>query len=173
MLDIKLFRTDVELVKVKENLRKKFQEHKLPLVDEIVELDRQSREVRTKADALRSRRNSLSKEVGALMAKGLKDEAERNKAEVANSAQELADLEALEEKLSAEVRAKIMVIPNIIDPSVPIGRNDGENVEVERFGEPRVPNFEIPYHVDLMEKFRGIDLESARKTSGSGFYFLC
>ena len=171
MLDIKLFRTDVELVK--ENLRKKFQEHKIPLVDEIVELDRQSREARTKADALRNKRNSLSREVGVLMAKGQKEEAERKKAEVTTSAQELADLEVLEDKLSAEIRAKMMVIPNIIDPSVPIGKNDGENVEVERFGEPVVPDFEIPYHVDLMEKFGGIDLDSARKTSGSGFYYLC
>jgi len=171
MLDIKLLRTDVELVK--ENLRKKFQEHKLPLVDEIVELDRQSRDTRTKADTLRSRRNSLSKEVGVLMGKGLKDEAERNKTEVTGMAQELANLEALEEKLSSEVRSKMMAIPNIIDPSVPLGRNDGENVEVERFGEAKVPDFEIPYHVDIMEKFSGVDLESARKTSGSGFYFLC
>ena len=171
MLDIKLLRADVEFVK--ENLRKKFQEHKLPLVDEIVELDRRSRETRTKADNLRSRRNALSKEVGALMAKGLTDEAERIKAEVAGSAQELADLEALEGKLSSEIHAKMMIIPNIIDPTVPIGRNDAENVEVERFGEPCVPDFEIPYHVDIMEKFQGIDLESARKTSGSGFYYLC
>jgi seryl-tRNA synthetase len=171
MLDIKLFRTDVELIK--ENLRKKFQEHKIPLADEIVELDRQSRETRTKADALRSKRNSLSKEVGVLMAKGLKDEAESKKAEVEGSAQELAGLEALEEKLSAEIRSKMMIIPNIIDSSVPIGRNDSENVEVERFGEAHVPDFEIPYHVDIMEKFSGLDLESARKTSGSGFYFLC
>ena len=171
MLDIKLLRTDVELVK--ENLRKKFQEHKIPLVDEIVELDRQSRETRTRADVLRNKRNSLSKEIGVLMAKGMKDEAELNKAKVAGMAQELADLEVLEEKLSAEVHAKMMIIPNIIDPSVPIGRDDSENVEVERFGEPSAPDFEIPYHVDIMEKFRGIDLESARKTSGSGFYFLC
>jgi seryl-tRNA synthetase len=171
MLDIRLLRTDVELVK--ENLRKKFQEHKIPLVDEIVELDRQSRETRTRADALRSRRNSLSKEIGVMMAKGMKDEAERNKAEVEGAARELADLEALEEKLALEVRAKMMQIPNIIDPSVPIGRDDSQNVEVERFGEPFVPDFEIPHHVDIMEKFRGLDLESARKTSGSGFYFLC
>ncbi|MCL2010137.1 MAG: serine--tRNA ligase [Synergistaceae bacterium] len=171
MLDIKLLRTDVELVK--ENLRKKFQEHKIPLVDEIVELDRQNRETRVRADALRNKRNALSKEIGVMMAKGLKDEAERNKAEVEGSARELAGLEAQEEKLSEEIRAKMMVIPNIIDPSVPIGRDDGENVEVERFGEPVVPDFEIPHHIDIMEKFRGIDLESARKTSGSGFYYLC
>jgi seryl-tRNA synthetase len=173
MLDIKLFRTDADLVKVKENLRKKFQDHKIPLVDEIAELDRQSREARAKGDALRGRRNSLSKGIGVYMAKGQKDEAERDKALVAEMAQELADLEVLEERLAGEVRAKLMLVPNIIDPSVPIGRDDTENVEVERFGEPAVPGFEIPYHVDIMEKFRGIDLESARKTSGSGFYFLC
>jgi seryl-tRNA synthetase len=171
MLDIKLFRTTPELVK--ENLRKKFQEHKLPLVDEIVELDRQSREARTKADGLRSRRNSLSKEIGIAMAQNRKEEAERNKTLVEEMAQELTDLEVLEEKLSAEVREKMMVIPNIIDPSVPIGRNDNDNVEVARFGEPFVPDFEIPYHVDIMEKFHGIDLDTSRKTSGSGFYYLC
>ena len=165
MLDIKLFRTTPELIE--ENLRKKFQEHKLPLVDEIVALDRQSREARTKADSLRSRRNSLSKEIGIAMAQDRRDEAERNKALVEEMAQELADLEALEEKLSAEVREKMMVIPNIIDPSVPIGRNDNDNVEVERFGEPTVTDFEIPYHVDIMEKFHGIDLDTARKTSGN------
>jgi seryl-tRNA synthetase len=171
MLDIKLFRTTPELVK--ENLRKKFQDHKLPLVDEIVELDRQSREARTKADNLRNRRNSLSKGIGVAMAQGRKDDAEKNKALVEEMAQELADLEVLEEKLSSEVREKMMVIPNIIDSSVPIGRDDSENVEVERFGEPIVSDFEIPYHVDIMERLHGIDLDTARKTSGSGFYYLC
>jgi seryl-tRNA synthetase len=171
MLDIKLFRTDPELVR--ENLRKKFQERKLPLVDEIIDLDRQSREARTKADTLRSRRNSLSKDIGAAMAQGRGEDAERGKALVTETAQELEALEALEEKLAAQVRGKLTLIPNIIDPSVPIGRDDSENVEVERFGEPAVPDFEIPYHVDIMEKFRGIDLDSARKTSGNGFYYLC
>ncbi len=170
MLDIKLLRTSPELVK--ENLRKKFQEAKLPLVDEIVELDRQARDAKTKCDNLRSRRNSLSKEIGVMMAQGRKDEAERNKAEVSSMAQELADLEVLEEKLSAEVQQKMMIIPNIIDPTVPIGKDDSENVEVERFGDPAVPGFEVPYHVDIMERLKGIDLDSARKTSGSGFYYL-
>ncbi|GHS93964.1 serine--tRNA ligase [Synergistales bacterium] len=171
MLDIKLLRTTPDIVR--ENLKKKFQEHKLPLVDEIIELDRQSRDARTKADALRGRRNSVSKNIGVAMAKGLKDDAEKGKAEVEAMAQELADLEVLEEKLSVLVREKMMIIPNIIDSSVPIGKDDSENVEVERFGEPAVPSFEVPYHVDIMESFNGIDLDSARKTSGSGFYYLC
>jgi seryl-tRNA synthetase len=142
-------------------------------VDEIVELDRQSREARTKADALRGRRNALSKEIGAAMAQGRKEDAEKNKAQVEAAARELADLELLEDRLSSEIREKRMFIPNLIDPSVPIGRDDSENVEVERFGEPLVPDFEVPYHVELMERFGGIDLDSARKTSGSGFYYLC
>ncbi|MDR1649829.1 MAG: serine--tRNA ligase [Synergistaceae bacterium] len=171
MLDIKLLRTTPDIVR--ENLRKKFQEHKLPLVDEIIETDRSLRETKTKADALRARRNSVSKEIGVSMAHGRKEAAEQGKAEVAALAQELADLEVLEEKLAAEVHGKMMNIPNIIDPSVPIGRNDTENVEVERFGEPAVPDFEVPYHIDIMERFRGVDLDTARKTSGSGFYYLC
>jgi seryl-tRNA synthetase len=171
MIDIKLLRTTPDLVK--ENLRKKFQEHKLPLVDEIIEADRRLREAKTKADALRARRNSVSKEIGFLVAQGRKEDAERGKAEVASLAQELAGLEVLEERLASEVHDKMMHIPNIIDPSVPLGRDDTENVEVERFGEPAVPGFEIPYHIDIMEKFRGIDLDTARKTSGSGFYYLC
>jgi seryl-tRNA synthetase len=171
MLDIKLLRTTPELVR--ENLRKKFQEHKLPLVDEIIETDRRLREAKTKADTLRGRRNAVSKEIGVSMGQGRKEEAERGKAEVAALAQELAALEVLEEKLAAEVHDKMMFIPNIIDPSVPIGRDDTENVEVERFGDPAVPDFEVPYHTDIMEKFRGIDLDTARKTSGSGFYYLC
>ncbi len=171
MLDIRLLRTDPELVK--ENLRKKFQEHRLPLVDEVVELDRRLREAKTKADTLRGQRNSISRDIGTAMAQGRKDEAEKNKGEVARIAQELIDLEALEEKLDGEIRERMLVIPNIIDPSVPIGKNDSENVEVERFGEPVVPDFEVPYHIDIMESFRGVDLDSARKTSGSGFYYLC
>ena len=171
MLDIKLFRTDPELVR--KNLSKKFQEHKLPLVDAIIELDRQSREARTRADALRNRRNSLSKEIGIAMAQGRNEDAERDKAQVTGMAKELADLEALEETLAVQVREKMMLIPNIIDPSVPIGRDDRENVEVERFGEPKALAFEVPYHIDIMETFNGIDLDSARKTSGNGFYYLC
>ncbi|MDR3164768.1 MAG: serine--tRNA ligase [Synergistaceae bacterium] len=171
MLDIRLFRKNPEIIR--ENLRKKFQEHKIPLVDEIIELDRQSRDARKKADDLRSGRNALSKEIGAAMARGNAAEAESKKAQSEEMAGGLAGLEVLEERLGALVKEKMMTIPNIIDPSVPIGRDDSENVEVERFGEPVVPDFEIPYHVDIMERFRGIDLDTARKTSGNGFYYLC
>jgi seryl-tRNA synthetase len=171
MLDIRLFRKSPEIIR--ENLRKKFQEHKIPLVDEIIELDRQSRDARKKADELRSGRNALSKEIGGAMARGDAAGAERKKARSEEMAEELAGLEVLEERLGALVKEKMMVIPNIIDPSVPIGRDDSENVEVERFGEPSAPDFDIPYHVDIMESFRGIDLDTARKTSGSGFYYLC
>lgn len=170
MIDIKLVRTNPELVK--ENMRKKFQDHKLGLVDEVLELDRQFREAKVRCDDLRGQRNSISKEIGALMAKGQKEEAERTKAKVAAIAQELADLEGKEETFEAQIREKMLVIPNIIDPTVPIGKNDSENVEVERFGEPVVPDFEVPYHIDIMERLRGVDLESARKTSGNGFYYL-
>ncbi len=171
MLDMKLVRSNPELVK--ENIRKKFQEHKLVLVDEVLEKDRQFREAKTRCDEIRSQRNSISKEIGYLMAKGMKEEAEKNKARVVEITNELADLEKLEEKLSAEIKERMLVIPNLIDSSVPIGRDDSENVEVERYGEPAAPDFEIPYHVEIMEKLRGIDLDSARKTSGNGFYYLC
>ncbi len=171
MLDIKFLRSNPELVK--ENIKKKFQDHKLPLVDEVIEKDRQFREAKTRCDEIRSQRNSISKEIGYLMAKGMKEEAEKNKAKVVEITNELGELEKLEEKLSAEIRERMLVIPNIIDSSVPIGKDDSENVEVERFGEPAVPDFEIPYHVDIMEKLNGIDLDSARKTSGNGFYYLC
>ncbi len=170
MLDMHLLRTDPELVK--ENIRKKFQDEKLPLVDEVVEFDRQFREAKSQGDALRSKRKTISKEIGGLMGRGMKEEAERKKQEVAAIAQELADLEQKEEELSAKIRERMLVIPNIIDASVPIGRDDSENVEVERFGEPAVPDFEVPYHVDIMERLNGIDLDSARKTSGNGFYYL-
>lgn len=170
MLDIKLLRTNPEIVK--ENIKKKFQDQKLVLVDEVVELDKQFREAKTKADTLRSQRNTASKEIGGLIGKGLKEEAEKKKAEVAHLGQELEELKALEEKLSAEIRERMLVIPNIIDPSVPIGKDDSENVEVERYGEPAVPAFEVPYHIDIMEKLHGVDLDSARKTSGNGFYYL-
>ncbi|HJD22627.1 MAG TPA: serine--tRNA ligase [Firmicutes bacterium] len=170
MLDMHLLRTDPELVK--ENIRKKFQDEKLPLVDEVVEFDRQFREAKSQGDALRNKRKTISKEIGGLMGRGMKEEAERKKQEVAAIAQELADLEQKEEELSAKIRERMLVIPNIIDPSVPIGRDDSENVEVERFGEPAVPDFEVPYHVDIMERLDGIDLDSARKTSGNGFYYL-
>ncbi len=171
MLDIKFVRSNPELVK--ENIRKKFQDHKLHLVDEVIEKDIQYRQAKTRCDEIRSQRNSISKEIGYLMAKGMKEEAEKNKARVVEITNELGELEKLEEKLSAEIRERMLVIPNIIDSSVPIGRDDSENVEVERYGEPKVPDFEIPYHVDIMERLRGIDLDSARKTSGNGFYYLC
>jgi seryl-tRNA synthetase len=171
MLDINLLRTNPDLVK--ENIKKKFQDEKLVLVDEVVELDRQFREAKTRCDQLRAQRNSMSKQIGGLMAKGLKEEAEQTKAQVKAMAQELADLEAKEVEYEAQIRERMLVIPNIIDESVPIGRNDSENVEVERFGEPAVPDFEVPYHIDIMERLHGVDLDSARKTSGNGFYYLC
>ena len=170
MLDIKLLRTDPDLVR--ENIRKKFQDAKLPLVDEVIEMDRAFREAKARCDYLRGQRNTLSKQIGGLMAKGQKDEAAAIKAQVVAMADELAALEKREEELSAQIRERMMVIPNIIDPSVPIGRDDSENVEIERFGEPVVPDFEVPYHVDIMERLNGIDLDSARKTSGNGFYYL-
>ena len=170
MLDMHLLRTNPELVK--ENIRKKFQDEKLPLVDEVVEFDRQFREAKAQGDALRNKRKVASKEIGGLMGRGMKEEAERKKQEVAAIAQELADLEQKETELSAKIRERMLVIPNIIDPSVPIGKDDSENVEVERFGEPAVPDFEVPYHVEIMERMNGIDLDSARKTSGNGFYYL-
>jgi len=171
MLDMKLVRSNPELVK--ENIRKKFQDHKLVLVDEVIEKDRQFREAKTRCDEIRSQRNSISKEIGYLVAKGMKEEAEKSKARVVEITNELGELEQLEEKLSVEIRERMLVIPNIIDSSVPIGKDDNENVEVERFGEPVIPDFEIPYHIDIMEKLHGVDLDSARKTSGNGFYFLC
>ena len=170
MLDIKLLRTDPDLVR--ENIHKKFQDAKLPLVDEVIEMDRAFREAKARCDYLRGQRNTLSKQIGGLMAKGQKDEAAAIKAQVVAMADELAALEKREEELSAQIRERMMVIPNIIDPSVPIGRDDSETVEIERFGEPVVPDFEVPYHVDIMERLNGIDLDSARKTSGNGFYYL-
>ena len=171
MLDIKLIRTQPELVK--ENIKKKFQFDKLALVDEVAALDTEYREAHTRADYLRSQRNSISKSIGALMGKGQKEEAEAAKQQVNDMADEMARLAVREDELSAEIRKRMLVIPNIIDPSVPIGRDDSENVEVERFGEATVPDFEIPYHVDIIERFRGIDLDAARKVSGNGFYYLC
>ena len=171
MLDIKLIRTQPELVK--ENIKKKFQFDKLVLVDEVVALDAEYREARTRADNLRAQRNSISKSIGSMMAKGQKEEAEAAKKQVNDMADEMARLEVRETELTAEIRKRMLVIPNIIDESVPIGKDDSENVEIERFGEPVVPEFEIPYHVEIMEKFKGIDLDAARKTSGNGFYYLC
>jgi seryl-tRNA synthetase len=171
MLDIKLLRENSEIVK--ENIRKKFQDEKLILVDEVIALDTQNRELKSKRDYLRSRRNSISKEIGILMANGKKHEAEIAKAEVTAMADELSTLESRINNLDDQIRKRMLVIPNIIDSSVPIGKDDSENVELERFGEPVIPDFEIPYHVDIMEKLNGVDLDSARKTSGNGFYYLC
>ncbi len=170
MLDIMLFRTDPD--RIRDNIRKKFQDEKLPLVDEVVAMDKQFREAKAKGDTLRNQRKVISKKIGGLMGKGLKEEAEAAKAEVASIASELEALETLENELTAAIRERMLVIPNIIDPSVPIGKNDQENVEVERFGEPAVPDFEIPYHIDIMEGLNGVDLDSARRTSGNGFYYL-
>ena len=171
MLDMKLIRTNPELVK--ENIKKKFQDSKLELVDKVVELDKKYRETKVECDNLRNKRKTMSKEIGAFMAKGQKEEAERVKAEVGEIGKKLTEMEALEVQLEGEIREIMLVIPNIIDESVPIGKDDSENVEVERFGEPVVPDFEVPYHVDIMENVNGIDLDSARKTSGNGFYYLC
>ena len=170
MIDINLIRTNPDLVR--ENIKKKFQDAKLPLVDEVIELDKQNREAIQRADYLRSQRNKISKMIGGLMAKGQREEAEAAKQQVKDMQDELAALEVKEEELAAEVKKRMMVIPNIIDASVPIGRDDSENVENERFGEPVVPDFEVPYHVDIMEKLDGIDLDAARRTSGNGFYYL-
>jgi seryl-tRNA synthetase len=170
MIDIKLIRENPELVK--ENIRKKFQDEKLPLVDEVAEFDKQFRDAKTKGDALRGDRNRISKEIGLLMREGKKDEAEAAKQKVKDLEKELQDLEESEEKLQDEIKKRMMVIPNIIDPSVPIGKDDSENVEIERFGEPVVPDFEIPYHTDILESLDGLDLDSARETSGNGFYYL-
>ena len=170
MLDIKFVRENPDAVK--ENIRKKFQDEKLPLVDEAIEFDRRFRECKTRADELRANRNRVSKQIGALMAKGQREEAEAVKKQVTEMADELKRLEEQEAEFAAALRERMLVIPNIIDPSVPVGRDDSENVERERFGEPAVPDFEVPYHVDIMEGFNGIDLDSARKTSGNGFYYL-
>ena len=171
MIDMKLIRTNPELVK--ENIRKKFQDEKLPLVDEVLDLDKQFRETKMTCDDLRNQRKTISKKIGALMGQGKKDEAESVKQEVAAIGAKLDELEQKETELEAEIRKRMLVIPNIIDKSVPIGKDDSENVEVERFGEPVVPDFPIPYHVDIMENLNGIDIDSARKTSGNGFYYLC
>ena len=170
MIDINLIRTNPDLVR--ENIKKKFQDAKLPLVDEVISLDKQNREAIQRGDTLRSQRNKISKQIGMLMGKGQKEEAEEAKKQVQAINDELLELEKKEEEFAAEVKKRMMMIPNIIDPSVPIGKDDSENVENERFGEPVVPDYEIPYHVDIMEKLNGIDLDSARRTSGNGFYYL-
>ena len=170
MIDIKLIRTDPD--KVRENIKKKFQQDKLPLVDEVIELDAAYRAARTRCDELRNRRNVISKQIGGMMARGERDAAEAAKAEVKAMADEMAALSEQETSYEAEIHKRMLVIPNLIDPAVPIGRDDTENVECERFGEPRVPDYPVPYHVDIMEALGGIDLDSARKTSGNGFYYL-
>ena len=170
MLDMKLIRTNPELVK--ENIKKKFQDEKLELVDKVVELDKLYRETKVECDSLRNQRKVNSKEIGALMAQKKIDEANAAKAAVTSLGETLDEKEALETKLEGEIKEIMMVIPNIIDESVPIGKDDSENVEVEKFGEPFVPEFEVPYHVDIMEKIDGIDIDSARSTSGNGFYYL-
>ena len=170
MIDIKFLRENPEAVK--QNIKNKFQDSKLELVDKVIELDAQSRAVKQQADELRSNRNKISKQIGALMAQGKKEEGMALKDEVTRQAQQLADLEKQEAELSEKVNEIMMIIPNIIDPQVPIGKDDTENVEVERFGEPVVPDFDIPYHTDIMEKVNGIDLDSARKVAGNGFYYL-
>ena len=170
MLDMKFVRENPELVK--ENIRKKFQDSKLPLVDEVIALDEQNRAAKAEADGLRADRNKLSKQIGALMGQGKKEEAEAVKKQVADNAARLAELEQKESELEEKVKKIMMVIPNIIDPSVPIGKDDSENVEITRYGEPVVPDFEVPYHTEIMEAFDGIDLDSARKVAGNGFYYL-
>ena len=170
MIDIKFLRENPEAVK--ENIKKKFQDHKLPLVDEVIELDAQARKTQQEADSLRAERNKLSKQIGALMGQGKKEEAEEVKQQVNAQAKTLEELAEREKELGDKVTKIMMTIPNIIDPSVPIGKNDTENVEVQKYGEPLVPDFEIPYHTEIMEKFNGIDLDSARKVAGNGFYYL-
>lgn len=170
MLDLKFVRENPEIVK--QNMKNKFQDHKLPLVDEVIELDQESRQVKQEADNLRAERNKTSKQIGGLMAQGKKDEAEEMKKQVTAKSDRLGELEAKEAELQEKITQIMMTIPNIIDPSVPIGKDDSENVEIKRYGEPVVPDFEVPYHADIMEKFNGIDLESARKVAGNGFYYL-
>ena len=170
MLDIKFVRENPEIVK--QNIRNKFLDKKLPLVDEVLELDKRNREIKQEVEALRAERNKLSKEIGGLMKQGKKEEAEEVKRQVAASADRINELSAEEAEVEEKLKTNMMVIPNIIDPSVPIGKDDSENVEIERFGEPVVPDFEIPYHTEIMESFNGIDLDSARKVAGNGFYYL-
>jgi len=170
MLDIKFLRENPEIVK--ENIKKKFQDEKLVLVDEVIELDAEYRQAIKRSDDLRNQRNVLSKQIGMMMKNGERDKAEETKKQVTAMADEMAALDVKRNELSEEIKKRMMVIPNIIDPSVPVGKDDSENVEVERFGEPVVPAFEVPYHVDIMERLSGIDLDSARKTSGNGFYYL-
>ena len=170
MIDIRLIRENPDVVR--ENIRKKFQDEKLPLVDEVIELDKKSRNYQQEADELRAKRNQISKEIGGLMKSGKKEEAEEKKNEVNAFSKRLEELEELEIKTQEEVTKRMMVIPQIIDPSVPIGKDDSENVEIQKYGEPIVPSFEIPYHTEIMESLSGIDLDAARRVAGNGFYYL-
>ena len=170
MIDIRFLRENPDTVK--ENIRKKFQDSKLSLVDEVISLDAENRKAKQEADDLRANRNKISKEIGVLMSQGKKQEAEEKKAEVAAGAKRLLELEEKEKELEEKITGIMMVIPNIIDPSVPIGKDDTENVEIRKYGEPAIPDFEIPYHTEIMERFKGIDLDSARKVAGNGFYYL-
>lgn len=170
MIDIKFLRENPEIVK--ENIKKKFQDKKLPLVDEVIELDKEKREIQQKADELRANRNKISKEIGALMAQGKKEEGMALKEEVSKQAKELEELSQKEAELTEKVTKIMMIIPQIIDDTVPVGKDDSENVEIQKYGEPVVPDFEIPYHTEIMEKFNGIDLDAARKVAGNGFYYL-
>ena len=170
MLDIKFVRSNPEVVK--QNIKNKFQESKLPLVDEVLELDQKNREIKGEVEALRAEKNKTSKQIGAMMAQGKKEEAEELKRKVTESADKMEALSAEEKEVEEKIKKIMMTIPNIIDPSVPIGKDDSENVELERFGEPVIPDFEVPYHTEIMERFNGIDLDSARKVAGNGFYYL-
>lgn len=170
MLDLKFLRENPDIVK--QNIKNKFQDKKLPLVDEVIELDAQARATQQEADDLRAQKNKISKQIGALMAQGKKEEAEEVKKKVTEDAAHLAELEAKQAELNEEVKKRMMVIPNIIDPSVPIGKDDSENVEIQKYGDPVVPDFEIPYHTEIMESFNGIDLDAARRVAGNGFYYL-
>ena len=170
MIDIKFLRENPEAVK--ENIRKKFQEQKLPLVDEVIALDAEVRAAQQEADEIRAKRNKISKEIGALMGQGKKEEAEAKKAEVAVGAARLSELEEKENDLREKIKKDMMTIPNIIDPSVPIGKDDTENVEIQKYGDPVVPDFEIPYHTEIMERFHGVDMDAAGRVAGNGFYYL-
>ena len=170
MLDLKFVRENPDIVK--QNIKNKFQDKKIPLVDEVIELDAKNRAAKKEADDLRANKNKIAKQIGALMGQGKKEEAEELKKQVAEQSARLSELEEQEKDLGERILKIMMTIPNIIDPSVPIGKDDSENVEIERFGEPVVPDFEIPYHTEIMEKFNGIDLDSARKVAGNGFYYL-
>lgn len=170
MLDIKFVRNNPEAVK--QNIKNKFQDSKLPLVDEVLELDQRNRDIKQEVEALRAEKNKISKQIGALMAQGKKEEAEAVKKQVSENSERIETLSAEEKEVEEQIKKKMMIIPNIIDPSVPIGKDDSENVEVQRYGEPVVPDFEIPYHTEIMERFKGIDLDSARRVAGNGFYYL-